>query len=541
MFLCGADAKLDNALIRKLVSEKKYATIRFYNESGMPAYDLDLSKMILSEDDKPIIHTHNYIEESRTEATCLSPSIVTYRCDGCGDGYIVQEGEKVDHIFVDIVNNPATCVTKGYLVRQCSVCGVIETQQTDPDPNAHQYVLYYDGGTTSPWNYYQCSVCGATKTEANPNYVQPTMPSSEPSTESGTQSAYNITEERTAMLATASVRHTLTAAGSGDGDGNGSAPADISLPTFQNEDFSGYTAEELAKEIQSQKESLRDMDLERRKLELEYAKQQKELAKSATICSTVKGTVEELQNMDDIDYSKPFAVINGGEGYYVQGTVTEDLLDTFVPGMNISCNSWVNDSSIFCTAVVTEVSEYPTTNTMGGSQNPNLSYYPFVAYITPEDGKGLTNGAYVDISLTTQGDSDSLYISQMYVKKEDNRYFVYAKNQQTGLLEKRYVTIGKSLYGSYYQIKSGLTNDDMIAVPFGKTVKEGVKTTSEYGDDSNGQMEPGMDPDMDASMYDNGMMYDASMADDGMMYDASMADDGIMYNASMADDGEVDQ
>lgn len=36
--------------------------------------------------------------------------------------------------------------------------------------------------------------------------------------------------------------------------------------------------------------------------------------------------------------------------------------------------------------------------------------------------------------------------------------------------------------------------------------------------------------DMDASMYDN-----------GMMYDASMADDGIMYNASMADDGEVDQ
>ena len=56
----------------------------------MDLYHLyNLSKMILSEDDKPIIHTHNYIEESRTEATCLSPSIVTYRCDGCGDGYNV--------------------------------------------------------------------------------------------------------------------------------------------------------------------------------------------------------------------------------------------------------------------------------------------------------------------------------------------------------------------------------------------------------------------------------------------------------------------
>ena len=55
------------------------------------------------------------------------------------------------------------------------------------------------------------------------------------------------------------------------------------------------------------------------------------------------------------------------------------------------------------------------------------------------------------------------------------------------------------------------------------------------------EIDSGMHPDMDARMYDNGMMYDASMADDGMMYDASMADDGMMYNASMADDGEVDQ
>ena len=535
LFRCGADAKLDNALLRQLVQNQKYAIIRFYNESGMPAYDLDLSKMIMGEDDKPIIHTHNYIEESRTEATCLSPAIVTYRCDGCTEGYVVQEGEKAGHTFVDIVNNPATCVTKGYLVRQCSVCGVLETEQTDPDPNAHQYVLYYDGGTTGQWNYYQCSVCGATKTEQNPNYVPPTI--AEPSTEQQTtaQSAYNISEERTAMLATASIRHGLSAVGGddGSGDNNGlSSPSDISLPTFQNEDFSSYTAEELAKEIQSQRESLRDMDLERRKLELEYTKQQKELSKNGIITSTVTGVVEEMQDVDNIDYTQPFAIINGGEGYYVQGTVTEDLLDTFVPGMEISCTSWSEDSTIFCTAVVTEVSEYPTTDTMGGSQNPNLSYYPFVAYITPEDGKGLTNGSYIDISLTTQGDTDSLYISQMYVKKEDNRYFVYARNPQTGLLEKRYVTIGKSLYGSYYQIKSGLTNDDMIAVPFGKTVKEGVKTTSEYSDDS---MDPGidtgLDTGMDGTMYDDGMIYDASMGyEDGMNADITTFDNENLEN-----------
>ena len=36
--------------------------------------------------------------------------------------------------------------------------------------------------------------------------------------------------------------------------------------------------------------------------------------------------------MDDIDYSKPFAVINGGEEILCSGTVTEDLLDTFIAG-----------------------------------------------------------------------------------------------------------------------------------------------------------------------------------------------------------------
>ncbi len=535
--MCGSDAKLDNALIRQLVQNKNYAIIRFYNESGIPAYDLDLSKMILGEDEKPIIHTHNYIEESRTEATCLSPAIITYRCDGCGDAYIVKEGETAQHTFTQIVNNPATCVTKGYVVRQCSVCGLLETEQTDPDPNAHQYQLYYDGGTTGQWNYYQCTVCGATKTEANPNYVPPTV--SEPSSAGISENAYGVSEEQTAMLATASVRHILTAAGSTDeSNESGNSISDITMPTFQEEDFSSYTATELAKEIQSQRESLRDMDLERRKLELQYAKQEKELSKNSIITSTVKGTVEDLQDVYDIDYSKPFVVLNGGEGYYVQGTVAENLLDTFQPGLEITCTSWNETGTVFCMATVTEVSEYPTTNIIGGSSNPNLSYYPFVAFIDADQGTGLTTGSYVDISLTTQGDSDSLYISQMYVKKEDNRYYVYARNSKTGLLEKRYVTIGKSLYGSYYQIKSGLTNDDMIAVPFGKTVKEGVKTTSEYGDDS---IDSGIDTGMDGTVYDDGMIQDNGMDSyDSVNLDGTMEDNGNGVNDDVNNDMNYD-
>ena len=36
------------------------------------------------------------------------------------------------------------------------------------------------------------------------------------------------------------------------------------------------------------------------------------------------------------------------------------------------------------------------------------------------------------------------------------------------------MTLGKSLWGSYTEILSGLSADDLIAFPYGKNVKEGV-------------------------------------------------------------------
>ena len=113
--------------------------------------------------------------------------------------------------------------------------------------------------------------------------------------------------------------------------------------------------------------------------------------------------------MDDIDYSKPFAVINGGEGYYVQGTVTEDLLDTFVPGMNISCSSWVNDSSIFCTAVVTEVSEYPTTNTRF------RKYEAAMKIADNQINQALQNNLDLDTSLTALQKEITNYLNEQQV------------------------------------------------------------------------------------------------------------------------------
>ena len=43
-------------------------------------------------------------------------------------------------------------------------------------------------------------------------------------------------------------------------------------------------------------------------------------------------------------------------------------------------------------------------------------------------------------------------------------------------LEQRFVTVGKSLWGSYSEILSGLTEEDFLAFPYGKELKVGAPT-----------------------------------------------------------------
>ena len=45
-----------------------------------------------------------------------------------------------------------------------------------------------------------------------------------------------------------------------------------------------------------------------------------------------------------------------------------------------------------------------------------------------------------------------------------------------GKLEKRNVKLGKVLWGSYYEILSDLGDEDYLAFPYGKHVKEGAPT-----------------------------------------------------------------
>lgn len=235
----------------------------------------------------------------------------------------------------------------------------------------------------------------------------------------------------------------------------------------------GYTRSELNEMISEKEQEIKELDLSKRKAELEVEKL-KQGNSDGIVYATVKGTVKNIQDKDNLSTDgTPFLEVVGTEGLYVTGQLSELLLDEVEPGQTVQVMAW--ESGISCEAAITEISDYPASEVSGyGAGNQNVSYYPYTAFI--EDTSGLKNGEYVDLTMTLGGDEsgDTIYLAKAYVRTENGKSYVY-KADENNRLVKQYVETGKTIYGYSVEIKSGLTMEDRIAFPYGKTAKEGIK------------------------------------------------------------------
>ena len=70
---------------------------------------------------------------------------------------------------------------------------------------------------------------------------------------------------------------------------------------------------------------------------------------------------------------------------------------------------------------------------------------------------------------------NAIYLSKSFIREENGQKYVYVRGED-GTLERRPIVTGKILWGSEYEIKSGLTSEDYIAFPYAKNELEGTKT-----------------------------------------------------------------
>ena len=238
-----------------------------------------------------------------------------------------------------------------------------------------------------------------------------------------------------------------------------------------------YTAEELPRMIGEKFMAIQEMDraIKLAKLNLDQVK--KEVG-SDTVYSELDGTIKAVRDSNSADYDRSQAVVevSGGGGYYIDGAVSELELATVSVGETVQISSWMTGAS--CEGEIVEISDYPTDNASSWSDgNSNVSYYPFKVFVS-EDAD-LQEGDWVEMSYqNTSGSADgnTLYLESMFIRTENGKSYVMVKGEN-GKLEQRWVQTGRSLWGSYTQIRGGLTVDDFVAFPYGRDVTEGAGTT----------------------------------------------------------------
>lgn len=238
-------------------------------------------------------------------------------------------------------------------------------------------------------------------------------------------------------------------------------------------DYSGYTASELAVMIRDKKLEIKKLDLNLRKAQLQL-KEDQALLNDGTVYAIRGGVVKKVSEIDNPPQDgSAFLEVAGGNGYYIEGTISELVLDTIKKGDSISCYSWTSGNTY--TATIETIDDYPSSSGYyNGTGNPNTTYYGFVAYVDDEEAS-LTLGDYLEITFdgSTQEDlNNEIWLSGAYVRKDGKQYYVY--KEDNGVLVKQYVTVGNIVY-STYQIKDGLNDSDFIAFAYGKNAKEGMK------------------------------------------------------------------
>lgn len=239
---------------------------------------------------------------------------------------------------------------------------------------------------------------------------------------------------------------------------------------------SSMTQLDLNKAILEKAQAVKEQEVNLKVAKLKLDKKLAELG-DGNVYAEFDGTVKAVRD-PDAAYNNSEAVVelSGGGGYYVTGTLSEMDLGSVQVGDSVSISSWMTGAA--CEGTIVSIDDYPTSNGNNwGDGNSNVSYYPFKVFVT-EDAN-LQPNDYVDIQYqkdtSAEESGSSLYLQSMFIRTDNGKSYVMARGED-GRLEQRWVQTGRDLWGSYTQIRGGLTIDDYVAFPYGRDVVEGAHT-----------------------------------------------------------------
>ena len=235
---------------------------------------------------------------------------------------------------------------------------------------------------------------------------------------------------------------------------------------------SGFTAAQIAEMRAQQEKTIKDLEFSIKMAEAEYKIALTEV-NDGNIYAEIDGVVVSLLSPEEAQMmQEPIIKVSAGGGFYVEGTVGELDRDSLVIGQEVTVNDWY--TGMVYVGKIESLGDYPSAEGYwNGMGNPTSSYYPFRVYV--EESADLQSGSYVSIIFSAGSEEQGVYLENPFIRTEKGRSYVWVRGED-GLLEQRYVTTGKSLWGSYTQILEGLSGEDYVAFPYGKNLRDGAET-----------------------------------------------------------------
>lgn len=240
----------------------------------------------------------------------------------------------------------------------------------------------------------------------------------------------------------------------------------VSAPVVDTTTY--YTLAEIVQMREAQQKKILDVQYQIKIAEAEYSIAQRE-ANDGNIYAQVDGTVVSVLTPEEaVANQQPIVKVSGGGGFYITGYIDELNREKLAIGSEVTVNDYRNGE--IYTGVVDSIGDYPVSDYYSGN---NLSVYNFTVVV--DESADLVGGTYVDLEYTLEDSQKGIYLQNPYIREENGESYVFIQGQN-GKLEKRTVVTGKSVWGSYTQIVSGITAEDKVAFPYGKNVKAGAAT-----------------------------------------------------------------
>lgn len=245
-----------------------------------------------------------------------------------------------------------------------------------------------------------------------------------------------------------------------------------------------YTARQLSYKISEKQLEIENLNIEKALAVNEYERSCAKLS-NAVVYASVSGTVKNLVNEQTAKSTgRNLIDIVGKSGWFVQGYISELQLDKVKIGSKVLVSGAKNN--VKCSGKIIGISKYPSADGKGnGTGNSNVSYYPFTVEV--DSNAKLNVGDEINVNIDENAET-TRYILKSFVREENGEHYVLARSSATGLLEKRVVETGATLYGEYIEVKKGISDKDWLAFPYGKSAKTGAQTNKSNQQELFGEM-----------------------------------------------------